>query len=516
MRQWRGQRIAMIFQEPMTALNPVLRIEQQLKEIIQAHDKNISRQALKERMIQLLGEVELSEPELRLKQYPHQLSGGQKQRIVIAMAIANRPQILIADEPTTALDVTVQKQILLLLKKLQLQHQMAMLFITHDLGVVKAIADDVIVMYAGEFVELATTKQFFQEVKHPYAQQLLASLPDWQKRHHQLETLTGGVPNLEALPSGCVFHPRCAYRFADCENKSPSLQNLENDRKVRCHLYPHQQHLEPLRKETHYFKQNRNNECILRVENLSVQFSRPHSTFNKSPKILAVDNLHLNLYQGKTLALVGESGCGKTTVCRSILGLQPITTGSILFKEKNISSMSRPQWRQFRKAVQIIFQDPFSSLNPRLTVDELIAEGMYAQNIPKHVIRQKSLNLLDLVHLPKNSLFKYPHEFSGGQRQRICIARALAIEPEILICDEPTSALDVSVQAQILNLLQELQYESGISYLLVTHNLSIVAYLADEVLVMHSGREVERGSVEEIFNRPQAEYTKKLLASILL
>ncbi|WP_028387711.1 ABC transporter ATP-binding protein [Legionella fairfieldensis] len=512
MRTLRGRRLAMIFQEPMTALNPVLTIGEQLVESLPKNERRRSQ----EHLINLLTQVELSQPQLRLYQYPHQLSGGQKQRVVIAMALASRPEILIADEPTTALDVTIQAQILRLLKKLQHQYQMSMLLITHDLGVVKAAADRVCVMYAGQIVEQASVAEFFSQVLHPYSQQLLASLPDFNKRKHRLQAIAGSVPGLHALPAGCRFHPRCAHVFAPCANQEPQLQTRQ-DRQVRCHLYP-EQDKPPL---LTYEKQNwqpmmKQNDKLLQVSHLSIHFSAKKRLFFSSRELVkAVDGLSLTLYKGKTLALVGESGCGKTTVSRALLRLLPVTAGDIFYRDENVRKLRGRALRNYRKKVQIIFQDPFSSMNPRMTIGEILAEGLHAQGIRTALINKKLAKLLEQVNLPAHSLHRYPHQFSGGQRQRICIARALATEPEVLICDEPTSALDVSVQAQILNLLKELQQESGLAYLFITHNMAVVSYIADEVSVMREGRIIETGSCEQILNAPEQAYTRQLLNSVL-
>src|SRR3990167_5844772 len=515
MRQIRGRRLSIIFQEPMTSLNPVLRIDEQLAEAIFQH-QCLSRLKLHERMLELLHEVELTEPELKLRQYPHQLSGGQKQRVVIAMALANDPEILIADEPTTALDATIQAQILALLKSLQKNYQMSMLLITHDLGVVKSAADRVCLMYAGQIVEQSTVSEFFSRELHPYAQQLMASRPCFSKRLFRLEAIPGAVPSLDGLPTGCRFHPRCAHAFPLCATHEPLLQQIDN-RLIRCHLYPEHTDLSALtsiaERRTARVQQD---EILLEVNNLCVNFESQAHFLGRKQIVKAVDGLSFQIKKGKTLALVGESGCGKTTTSRAILRLVPISCGDIRYRGKQIEFQNRHDAIDYRKKVQVVFQDPYSSLNPRMTVDDLIAEGMVAQGVSSQRIQKKLKSLMSQVGLPLDALSRYPHQFSGGQRQRICIARALAIEPEIIICDEPTSALDISVQAQILNLLKDLQDEFGVSYLFITHNMAVVSYLADDVLVMREGRCVEVGSCEAIFHHPQHDYTRRLLGSILV
>lgn len=502
----RGRRLAMIFQEPMTALNPVLSIGQQLSEALLQHQK-ISKTDLHSRMLALLKDVEMPQPELRLQQYPHQLSGGQKQRVVIAMALANHPEVLIADEPTTALDVTIQAQILDLLKKLQQQYQMSLLLITHDLTVVRTMADRVCVMYAGQVVESALVDDFFKQPMHPYAQKMMLSLPSWARRKHHLQIIPGQVPALDAMPEGCRFHPRCAHAFEPCATVAPEIQTLSNERLVRCHLYPCHDKPPALPIQNELWEaSHQQHDLILSVQNLAVHFDN----------FKAVDDVSFNLYRGKTLALVGESGCGKTTLSRTLLRLQKATSGAILYRDKNIANLDRRSLRSFRKNVQIIFQDPFSSMNPHMTISEILAEGMLAQNMRPAKIAKKQVELLEQVNLPRNCLHRYPHQFSGGQRQRICIARALATEPELLICDEPTSALDVSVQAQILNLLKTLQHEFGLSYLFITHNMNVVSYMANEVLVMRSGKAIEMGSSEQIFEHPIDSYTQELLKDVIV
>lgn len=515
MRRLRGRRLAMIFQEPMTALNPVMTIGAQIAEVLERHH-SISKDILQETLIALLNEVEMPQPHTRIHQYPHQLSGGQKQRVVIAMALACKPDILIADEPTTALDVTIQAQILRLLKKLQATRNMSLLLITHDLGVVKEMADRVCVMYAGQVVEQAPVRDFFSRISHPYVQQLLASLPSFSKRNEKLSIITGNVPTLDALPSGCRFHPRCIYAFERCKIEEPQLQVIDN-RILRCHLYPENKELPALK--TDIIGWNNSTEAaqtVFTVNNLSVYFEHKKGLLRSNKSVFkAVDGLSFNLQQGKTLALVGESGCGKTTASRALLRLLPVSGGDIRYREQDVLLLNGRELRRYRKKVQIIFQDPFSSMNPRMTVGEIIAEGMYAQRMKSSFIQNRLKQLVKQVNLPSNCLHRYPHQFSGGQRQRICIARALATEPDILICDEPTSALDVSVQAQILNLLKELQLETGISYLFITHNMAVVSYIADDVLVMKDGKAVEYGTCDKIFKHPEHHYTKQLLGAVL-
>lgn len=513
-RQWRGKRIAVVFQEPMTALNPVLCIRDQISESLLQHQK-LSQRQLMENIVRLLHEVELHDPEHLLHKYPHQLSGGQKQRVVIAMALANHPDILIADEPTTALDVTIQAQIIHLLKKIQKEYNMSMLLITHDLGVVKAMADRVCLMYAGQIVEQAPVNLFFQKEMHPYAQQLLAAQPNIHLRGYRLANILGQVPPLDSLPTGCRFHPRCGHAFERCQVEEPILQTIE-EQQIRCHLYPTIKELSPLKPTKEALIQHiSGEEVILEVNNLNVHFEMKSHFLGPKQLVRAVNGLSFELKKGKTLALVGESGCGKTTTSRAILRLLPISAGNIVYRGKKIHLHNQQDALLYRQKVQAVFQDPYASLNPRMTIEDIIAEGLAAQRVPKPIIQQKLVRLLDQVGLPISALHRYPHQFSGGQRQRIGIARALAIEPEIIICDEPTSALDISIQAQILNLLKDLQAESHLSYLFITHNMAVVSYMADDVLVMRDGKCVESGACEQVFSNPEHPYTVRLLNSIL-
>ncbi|MDF1826757.1 MAG: ABC transporter ATP-binding protein [Legionellaceae bacterium] len=519
MRRFRGKRLAMIFQDPMTALNPVLTIGEQLAEAL-GHRHILAGAARRKQMATLLREVEIPEPEQRLKQYPHQLSGGQKQRVVIALALAGQPDVLIADEPTTALDVTTQAQILALLKRIQKQRNMSLLLITHDLSLVQAVADRVYVMYAGQIVESARVPDFFKQPLHPYTQHLLAALPHFDKRSERLSAILGRVPSPDDRPSGCRFHPRCTHAFSPCANEAPCLQSVakagQDARWVRCHLYP--EHASPpalVQGEKGWENKKEAGPVLFSVRDLGVHFPIKRGFLGRPAHVhKAVDNVSFDLKQGQTLALVGESGSGKSTACRVLLGLQKVTCGEVRFRDNPVGELRGKALKQFRKQVQIIFQDPYSSMNPRMTVGQILAEGMEAQHHQPARIKQRQHELLDQVNLPSGSLNRYPHQFSGGQRQRLCIARALACSPNVLICDEPTSALDVSVQAQVLNLLKDLQQELNLTYLFVTHNMAVVSYIADDVLVMRDGRMIEHGTCEQLLRAPAHAYTQQLLAGV--
>ena len=521
MRTIRGKRIAMIFQEPMTSLNPVLTVGQQIGESLYRHQRLRGR-AGRARAIDLLASVGIPAPANRIDDYPHQLSGGMKQRVMIAIALAGEPELLIADEPTTALDVTIQAQVLALLRRLQRDTGMSMLLITHDLGVVAGMADQVAVMYAGQIVEHATTAQFFAQPGHPYSKKLFDSLPTMAKRGRRLDVIRGTVPSLTAEFHGCRFERRCDYAWQTCRDVAPQW-HAPGGHGVRCHLVDAplaasqpQQHAN-VDAAMAAGQAHRTAGEVLSVNRLSVHFPIRTGVFKRvTGHVHAVDGVSMTIHQGRTLALVGESGCGKTTAGKAILQLVRPTAGEVWFEGARLTALRGAPLRQRRKAFQIIFQDPFSSMNPRMTVADIIAEGMIAQGIGdnRHARRSRVDELLHQVGLSPAMRDRYPHEFSGGQRQRICIARALALDPKLIVCDEPTSALDVSVQAQILNLLKDLQNEMALSYLFITHNISVVAYLAHDVAVMYLGRIVERGTVDEVLTTPAHPYTQALLAAV--
>jgi len=482
MNSYRGNRIAMIFQEPMTSLNPVFTCGYQVQEAIMLHQR-LSAEEAKEKTIDLFKEVQLPRPEQLFGSYPHQLSGGQKQRVMIAMALSCNPELLIADEPTTALDVTVQKTILQLLLKIKDERNMGMIFISHDLGVISEIADEVAVMYKGEIVEQGTVEQLFHSPVHPYTKGLLACRPSPLYR-------------LKKLP--------VVADFVGLGANQPITHLLE------ANSYT-QQEIDQRRKELYAAPP------LLEIRNLCTWFPVKHGLFGQSADVVkAVDNVSFSLHPGETLGLVGESGCGKTTLGRSILRLVEPTGGSILFEGQDITHLKQTELRKLRNQIQLIFQDPYSSLNPRLTVGNALMEPLQVHQVFNSVSKrlQHIQHLLELVGLKPEHLNRYPHEFSGGQRQRIVIARALALQPKLIICDESVSALDVSVQAQVLNLLRSLQQELGLTYIFISHDLAVVKHLSDRMIVMNKGKIEEEDFPETIYSSPQTDYTKKLIAAI--
>jgi peptide/nickel transport system ATP-binding protein len=467
-QQLRGKAIGIVFQEPMSSLNPVMSIGKQVAETIITH-QNVSKQQAKTIAIDWLRKVQLPEPEKIYKRYPHQLSGGQKQRVMIAMAMCNHPALLIADEPTTALDVTVQREVLQLMHDLQQEQGTAMIFITHDLALASEIADDVLVMYKGEMVEYGDVAQVLKQPQHPYTKALVACRPAAQQKGKRLPIVS------DFLEPASVTKP-----------------------------------------EILWVEQTVTGNVLLAVNNLRVWFEENKNLFGKTQTYFkAVDDVSFELKKGEVLGLVGESGCGKSTISRSLMGLLPVHEGQIIFDGKDLAKLSQSQWKQVRRHVQLIFQDPYASLNPRMTIGDMLIEPMRVHDIvPSNELKKEAQRLLDLVHLPADSMKRYPHQFSGGQRQRIGIARALALRPKLLICDESVSALDVSVQAQILNLLKELQQEFQLSYLFISHDLSIVHYISDRVMVMQAGEIVESGNAEQVMKQPANDYTKRLIQAM--
>ena len=481
MHDIRGKRIAMIFQEPMTSLNPVFQCGFQVTEAILAHE-NVTEDEAKERTISLFKKVMLPRPEAIYKSYPHELSGGQKQRVMIAMALACNPELLIADEPTTALDVTVQKEILKLLKDLQQSENLSMIFISHDLGVVSEVSDYILVMHDGRVVEFGESQEILNNPQDPYTKGLLACRPPMDYR-------------LKRLPIVKEFLDGTWNDDADFKQQLIVTQEERN------------KHLEQLYSQ----------EPILKVEHLKTWFPLKKGLFNRVyDHVKAVDDVSFEVYLGETLGLVGESGCGKTTLGRSILRLVEPSEGKIIFEGKDVMSLSGNDLREYRKHAQIVFQDPYSSLNPKMRIGDAIAEPMLVHGLEPDAKkrRDKVCELLTEVGLQPEHYQRYPHEFSGGQRQRICIARALAVHPKLIICDESVSALDVSVQAQVLNLLNRLKKDFGFTYIFISHDLSVVRFMSDRILVMYNGRPVELDDADEIFNNPKNEYTKKLINAI--
>lgn len=461
----RGSKMGMIFQEPMTSLNPVMKIGKQLQETIRIHQKITVKEA-KAKVVDWLEKVHIPQPQKTVDKYPHELSGGQKQRVMIAMAMCNHPMLLIADEPTTALDVTVQKEVVVLMKELQELTGTAMIFITHDLALASTIADDVLVMYKGRMVEYGKTARVFHQPQHPYTQALIACKPSEKDKGYYLPVV------------------------ADL---------LENNTRQRA------------------FENNIiTNQTLLHVNGLNVWFTEHTDWMGRATAhFKAVNKVSFELKKGEVLGLVGESGCGKSTLSKSLMGLLPVNEGEIIFKGKDIAHYKAAQRRKLSKEIQMIFQDPYSSLNPRLSIGELLMEPMRVHGIVNRSgLKKEALRLLDVVQLPGDSFSRYPHQFSGGQRQRIGIARALSLRPELLICDESVSALDVSVQAQILNLLKELQQELALTYLFISHDLNVVHYISDRVMVMQSGEIVEQGNAVQVLKHPVNDYTKRLIAAI--
>ncbi len=472
-RKYRGNEISMIFQEPMSSLNPTMTCGKQVAEILKIHT-DLSKKQIKEEVISLFEKVKLPRPSKIYDSYPHEISGGQKQRVMIAMAIACKPKLLIADEPTTALDVTVQKEIIALLKELQSETKMSILFISHDLNLVSEIADDVVVMYKGEIIEKGNAVSVFKNPKENYTRALIGSKPKEDIRLKKLPTVNDFI-----------------------ENTVKDEEFTTEERKA-------------------YHEKIYNSSPILEVKNLKKEFISGSFLFSKPNIVKAVNDVSFSIYEGETLGLVGESGCGKTTLVRTILQLEKATAGQIFFEGKDITLLEKKELKKMRKLIQIIFQDPFSSLNPKKTVGEAILEPMIVHNILSNNKERKTyvLELFKNVGLDVSHFDRYPHEFSGGQRQRIGIARTIALQPKLLICDESVSALDVSVQAQILNLLNDLKLKYNFTYIFISHDLAVVKYMSDQLIVMNKGEIEEIGDADDIYKNPKKPYTKTLINAI--
>ena len=514
-----GVGMSMIFQEPMTSLNPVYTIGRQLTETMLIRDTASKTQA-RDRAIHLLEKVGIPEPEQRLHQYPHQLSGGQRQRVMIAMALMNGPDLIIADEPTTALDVTIQAQILHLLADLQRELGMAMILITHDLGVVSRTVDRIAVMYAGEFVETGTAREIFTSPRHPYTRGLLECIPESGTAldNGRLGAIAGIVPSLIGNIQGCAFKNRCPVAVDQCWTRTPEAVDVSPGRACRCHLAaenPVEARLAPEANDRLEPVETGEGDPVpvLATEGVDCVFKVRRSIFAKTRELRAVDNVSLDLRRSEVLALVGESGCGKTTLAKIILGLQPASNGRIRFDGKPLNSVDQ---RDRARRIQPIFQDPYSSLNPRKTIGQIIQRPLDIHEVGDPDGRRRQVEeIMEMVGLPDRLIHSYPSQVSGGQRQRVAIARAIVMRPEILICDEPTSALDVSVQSQILNLLLDLRDELGLTYLVITHNLAVVDFMATRIAVMYLGQIVELGNKHDVINTPSHPYTRALLGSVL-
>jgi peptide/nickel transport system ATP-binding protein len=525
MRRIRGNDISMIFQEPMTSLNPVYTVGNQIAETIALHQKQ-SREGAMRRAIEMLELVGIPEPAQRARSYPHQMSGGMRQRAMIAMALSCGPKLLIADEPTTALDVTIQAQILDLMRGLQRDIGMSILFITHDLGVVAEVADRVVVMYAGQAVEEASVDAVFARPRMPYTIGLLESVPRVDKaaeRQQRLRGIAGNVPNPLSLPSGCAFHPRCRFVLEACRQERPVLEDTGGGHMSRCLRWNElatSQGAPTAQTSARSDAADRHpaspKKALLEVKDLRAYFPVRGGVFSRViSNVKAVQDISFSVGDGEVVGLVGESGSGKTTAGRAILGLVQPTSGTVLFDGVDVTNASKARQRELKKEMQIIFQDPFASLDPRMTVGNTIGEAFQIHRLARGKARRERVaTLLERVGMAPDHMRRYPHEFSGGQRQRIGIARALAVEPKFIVADEPVSALDVSIQAQVVNLLQDLKDELGLTLLFIAHDLGVVEYLSDRVIVMYLGRIMEIAPAKQLYANPVHPYTEALLSGV--
>lgn len=533
MRRLRGNKISMVFQDPLTSLNPSLTIGEQISEMIVVH-LGLEKKKAKEEAIRLLKKVGIPNPSLRMNEYPHQFSGGMQQRVLIAMAISCNRHLVILDEPTTALDVTIEAEIIDLLKQLKEEFDMTILYITHNLGIILRICDRVNVLYSGQVLDQMETRELFEDPLHPYTRGLMASMPrlDFIGRRKRLNNIPGILPNLLDPPRGCLFHPRCPFALHQCTDESQRLIDVGPGRKIRCWRYKEAGQMEwPSQTGKELLSvESRKKEDLIRVEHLSKSYrisnlwSRftlsfkdrkwPSISFRPS-RLRAVNDVSFTIREGETFGLVGESGCGKTTLGRCVLRLLRPTEGRIFFRGKDLADLPTKVLKEYRKYIQVIFQNPDSSLNPRKTIAQIIGRPLEIFGLASGIKKERKISeLLEIVHLPESYRDRYPHELSGGEKQRVGIAKALAFNPKFIVCDEPVTALDVSIQATILNLLTDLRERFDLSYLFIAHDLSVIAHVSDRVGVMYLGRFCEVGSVDEVFNPPYHPYTQVLLSAI--
>lgn len=512
----RGADIAMVFQDPQSSLNPVLRIGEQVREALLVHGADAD--TANSRAIELLEQVGIPDPESALKCYPHQFSGGMRQRVVIAIALANNPKLLIADEPTTALDVTIQAQILSLLAQLRKTLGISIIMITHDMGVVAELCDDVVVMYAGRVVERGTTTEIFEARRHPYTAALFNAVPRMDGTGNGLTAIPGNPPLAGSLPSGCAFRTRCLFAHDACKSEIPPMVALTGTHAAAC-LYTSDlnKSLSPAKSTVVAVERKvvESQTPILQVNNLKTDVNESaHGLFNMRKPVYAVNDVSLQVFPGQTMGLVGESGCGKSTLSRTIVGINKSANGSIVVDGRDVTAMTPEDKAHIAKTIQYVFQDPTAALNPRRTVGQSLAEALEIVHSFGDAALHRSRDLLEQVGLSATHLNRYPYELSGGQKQRVGIARALAVEPKMLICDEPVSALDVSIQAQIINLLAKLRDELNLGYLFIAHDLSVVRHISDQLAVMYLGRFVETGQASDIYAQPKHPYTASLLSAI--